>query len=105
MRKIRREDEVVILTGKDRGKYGKVTRVLDEGRVLVAGINMVKRHTRPNPQMGVTGGIVEKEMPMDISNVAILNPKTQKADKIAIRVLEDNTKIRVFKSTGEAVDG
>ncbi|HEY9037125.1 MAG TPA: 50S ribosomal protein L24 [Pseudomonadales bacterium] len=105
MRKIRRDDEVVILTGKDRGKYGKVTRVLDEGRVLVAGINMAKRHTRPNPQMGVTGGIVEKEMPMDISNVAILNPKTQKADKIAIRVLEDNTKIRVFKSTGEAVDG
>jgi large subunit ribosomal protein L24 len=105
MRKIRRDDEVVILAGKDRGKYGKVTRVLDEGRVLVAGINMAKRHTRPNPQMGVTGGIVEKEMPMDISNVAILNPKTQKADKIAIRVLEDNTKIRVFKSTGEAVDG
>lgn len=106
MRKIRRDDEVVILTGKDRGKRGKVTRVLhDEGRVLVSGINMAKRHTRANPQMGVAGGIVEKEMPIDISNVALLNPKTQKADKVAIKVLEDSTRIRIFKSTGEAVDG
>ncbi|TNF34821.1 MAG: 50S ribosomal protein L24 [Gammaproteobacteria bacterium] len=106
MRKLRRDDEVVILTGKDRGKRGKIVRVLqDADQVLVAGINVAKRHTRPNPQMGVTGGIVEKEMPIDISNVAILNPKTQKADKVAIKVLEDNTRIRVFKSTGEAIDG
>ncbi len=103
MRKIHRDDEVVILTGKDRGKRGKVVRVMSEGRVLVAGINMIKRHTKPNPQMGITGGIVEKEAPLDISNVAIFNPKTQKADKVGIRVLEDNTRVRIYKSTGEVI--
>ena len=90
MRKIKRDDEVVVLTGKDKGKRGKVQRVLDESRVLVTGVNMVKKHTRPNPQMGVQGGIVEKEAPIQVSNVAIFNPGTNK--------------VRIYKSTGEAID-
>ena len=90
MRKIKRDDEVVVLTGKDKGKRGKVQRVLDESRVLVTGVNMVKKHTRPNPQMGVQGGIVEKEAPIQVSNVAIFN--------------HGDTKVRIYKSTGEAID-
>lgn len=104
MQKIRRDDEVVVLTGRDRGKRGKVTRVLDNGKLLVSGINIVKRHTRANPQMGVTGGIVEKEAPIDVSNVGLFNPETGKADRVGIQVREDKTRVRVFKSSGKAVD-
>ncbi|QQD17525.1 50S ribosomal protein L24 [Spongiibacter nanhainus] len=104
MRKIKREDEIIVLTGKDKGKRGKVQKVLDNGRVLVAGINMVKKHQRPNPQLGVAGGIVEKEAPLHISNVAIFNPSTNKADRVGIKVADDGSKSRIFKSSGEAVD-
>ncbi|GAB3373698.1 50S ribosomal protein L24 [Spongiibacter taiwanensis] len=104
MRKIKREDEVIVLTGKDKGKRGKVQKVLDDNRVVVSGINMVKKHQRPNPQLGVQGGIVEKEAPIQVSNVAIYNPATKKADRVGFQVAEDGTKTRVFKSSGEAVD-
>lgn len=104
MRKIRREDEVVVITGKDKGKRGKVRKVLANDRLLVAGINMVKKHQRANPQMGEPGGIVDKEAPIHISNVAIVNPSTNKADRVGFRFLEDGKKVRVFKSDGEAID-
>ncbi|NKI19183.1 50S ribosomal protein L24 [Spongiibacter sp. KMU-166] len=104
MRKIKREDEVIVLTGKDKGKRGKVQKVLDDNRVLVSGINMIKKHTRPNPQMGVAGGIVEKEAPIQVSNIAIYNPTTSKADRVGFKVAEDGSKTRVFKSSGDAID-
>ncbi|WP_272994074.1 50S ribosomal protein L24 [Spongiibacter tropicus] len=104
MRKIKREDEVIVLTGKDKGKRGKVQKVLDESRVLVSGINMIKKHQRPNPQLGVAGGIVEKEAPIQVSNVAIYYPSTNKADRVGFKVAEDGSKTRVFKSSGEAID-
>lgn len=104
MAKIKRDDEVIVLTGKDKGKRGTVRRVLADDRVVVAGVNMIKKHTRPNPQMGVAGGIVEKEAPIQISNVAIFNPKTSKADRIGYQVGEDGKKVRVYKSSGEAID-
>jgi len=103
MFKIKRDDEVVILAGKDKGKRGKVRKVLADNRVIVAGINMVKKHTRPNPQMGVAGGIVEREAPIQVSNVAIFNPATNKADRVGFKV-EGDSKSRIFKSTGEAID-
>ena len=105
MRKIKRNDEVVVTTGKDRGKRGKIVTVRDDDRVVVSGVNMIKRHTKPNPQAGVAGGIVEKEAPLHLSNVAIFNPQTNKADRVGIKVLEDKTKVRVFKSNGEQIDG
>ena len=104
MNKIRKGDEVVVITGKDKGKRGAVLRVLDTGRVVVEGINMVKRHTRPNPMKGVAGGIVDKEMSIHISNVALFNRATQKADRVGFKTLDDNRKVRVFKSSGEVVD-
>jgi len=103
MRKIKRDDEVIVITGKDKGKRGKVRRVVDEQRVVVAGINVVKRHTRPNPNMGIAGGIVEKEAPIQVSNVAIFNPSTNKADRVGFK-LEGGKKLRIFKSTGAAID-
>jgi large subunit ribosomal protein L24 len=103
MAKIKRDDEVIVLAGKDKGKRGKVRRVLGDNRLLVAGINMVKKHQRPNPQLGVQGGIVEQEAPIQVSNVAIFNPATSKADRVGFKV-EGERKIRVFKSTGEAID-
>ena len=103
MRKIKRDDEVIILAGKDRGKRGKVQKVLNDNRLLVSGINMIKKHTKPNPQMGVAGGIVEKEAPIQVSNVAIFNPTTNKADRVGIKV-DGDSKVRVFKSSGEAID-
>jgi large subunit ribosomal protein L24 len=103
MRKIKRDDEVVILAGKDKGKRGKVQRVLDNNKLLVSGVNMMKKHTKPNPQMGVAGGIVEREAPIQVSNVAIFNPNTSKADRVGFK-LEGDTKVRVFKSSGEAID-
>ena len=101
--KIKRDDEVIILAGKDKGKRGKVRRVLADNRVVVAGVNMMKKHTRPNPQMGVAGGIVEKEAPIQVSNVAIFNPATNQADRVGYKV-EEGAKVRIFKSTGEAID-
>ena len=103
MNKIRKGDEVAVLTGKDKGKRGTVLRV-DEGVVVVEGINRVKKHVRPNPMKGEVGGIVEKEMPLQISNVALFNAATQKADRVGFKVLEDGKKVRVFKSNGEVVD-
>ena len=105
MAKIRRNDDVVVITGRDKGKRGKVVRVLDNGRVVVSGINMVKRHTRANPQLGTAGGIVEKEASLHISNIALVNPATGKADRVGYKVLEDSTKVRVFRSSGELIDG
>ena len=103
MLKIKRDDEVIILAGKDKGKRGKVQKVLDNGKMLVSGINMVKKHTRPNPQMGVQGGIVEQEAPIQASNVAIFNSETSKADRVGFKT-EGDKKIRIFKSSGEAID-
>ena len=103
MNKIRKGDEVAVLTGKDKGKRGAVLRV-DVGVVVVEGINRVKKHVRPNPMKGQVGGIVEKEMPIQISNVAVFNAATQKADRVGFKVLEDGRKVRVFKSNGEVVD-
>ena len=103
MLKIKRDDEGVVLAGKDKGKRGKVRRVMDDNRVVVAGINMIKKHTKPNPQAGVAGGIVEKEAPIQVSNIAIFNPQTSRADRVGIKV-EGDTKIRIFKSSGEAID-
>ena len=103
MRKIKQDDEVIVITGKDKGKRGKVRKVLDE-RLLVAGINMVKKHTRANPQAGVAGGIVEKEAAIQISNVAIVNPKTNKADRVGFKVQDNGKKVRIFKSSGEVID-
>ncbi len=104
MNKIRKGDEVVVITGKDKGKRGAVLKVLDTGRVVVEGINMVKRHTRPNPMKGVAGGIVDKEMSIHISNIALFNRATQKADRVGFKTLDDSRKVRVFKSSGEVVD-
>lgn len=103
MLKIKSEDEVIILAGKDKGKRGKVRRVLDDGRVLVSGINKVKKHTKANPQAGVAGGIVESESPIQISNVAIFNPSTNKADRVGFKVSGER-KVRIFKSSGEEID-
>ena len=104
MRKIRSNDEVVVITGKDNGRRGKVMQVLANGKVLVQGINRVKKHVKPNPNAGVQGGIVEKEMPMDSSNVMLVNPATGKGDRVGFKLLEDGKKVRVFKSNGERVD-
>ncbi|MFA5632795.1 MAG: 50S ribosomal protein L24 [Porticoccaceae bacterium] len=103
-KKIKTNDDVVVIAGKDKGKRGKVLKVLDNGRLLVSGIQMVKKHQKPNPQLGVPGGIIEKEAPIDVSNVALYNPETRKADRVGFRV-EDGKKVRVFKSSGTAVDG
>ncbi len=102
MMKIKQNDEVIIIAGKDKGSIGTVTRVLGS-KVIVEGNNMAKKHIRPNPQEGIQGGIEEKEMPMSISNVAIYNPKTKKADRVGVRVNDEGVKERFFKSNGEAV--
>ena len=104
MRKLRRDDEVVVIAGRDKGKRGKITRVLDNDKLIISGVNMVKRHTKPNPQAGIAGGIVEKEAPIHASNVAIFNSATNKADRVGIKVLEDGTKARIFKSNQELID-
>jgi large subunit ribosomal protein L24 len=103
MRKMKRDDEVIVIAGKDKGKRGKIQTVRDDGRLIVTGINMIKRHTKPNPNMGVQGGIVEKEAAIQASNVAIFNPETNKADRVGIKV-DGDQKIRVFKSSGAAID-
>ncbi|MBL8474154.1 MAG: 50S ribosomal protein L24 [Rhodocyclaceae bacterium] len=104
MQKIRKGDEVIVLTGKDKGKRGTVLLRVDADHVVVEGVNRVKKHTRPNPMKGIQGGMVEKDMPVNISNVALYNPATQKADRVGIRVLEDGRKVRFFKSNGELVN-
>jgi len=104
MNKIRKGDEVIVTTGKDKGKRGAVLDVLASGRVLVEGINKVKRHTTGNPMKGVAGGIIEKEMSLDISNVALFNGATQQASRVGFKTLDDGRKVRVFKSNGEVVD-
>ncbi len=104
MRKIKRDDEVIVIAGRDKGKRGKVLRVLENDRLIVSGVQMVKKHQKPNPQAGVPGGIIEKEAPIQVSNVAVFNAATKKADRVGFKVLEDGKKIRVFKSSGEAVD-
>lgn len=103
MLKIKREDEVIVIAGRDKGKRGKVVRVLAE-RVIVSGINIIKKHQKPNPQAGVAGGIIEKEASIHTSNVAIYNPATKQADRVGFKVLENGDKVRVFKSNGEAVE-
>lgn len=106
MNKIRKGDEVIVITGKDKGKRGTVLRVIPaEDRVVVEGVNVVKKHAKPNPMRGVQGGIVEKTLPVHVSNVAIFNKASGKADRVGFKVLEDGKKVRVFKSTGEVVGG
>ena len=102
--KIKKGDEVIVITGKDKGKRGTVVKVFDDDRLVVENVNMVKRHTKPNPNRGVAGGIVEKEMPIHASNVAHFNPVTKKADRVGLRVLQDGRKVRYYKSTDEIVD-
>jgi len=100
--KIKRDDEVIVITGKDKGKTGKVSQVLTNGKVIIEGVNTVKKHQKPNPQAGVEGGIIEQEAPIQISNVAIYNSETSKADRVGFR-LEDGKKVRFFKSNNELV--
>jgi large subunit ribosomal protein L24 len=104
MNKIRKGDEVVVITGKDKGRRGTVLQVFDDERVLVEGANISKKHQKPNPNMGIQGGIVDREMPIDISNVMLFNPKTKRGERVGIRVNEDGSKERIFRSSGEAVD-
>ncbi|MBG58223.1 MAG: 50S ribosomal protein L24 [Porticoccus sp.] len=104
MRKIKRDDEIIVTAGKDKGKRGKVLKVQADGRLLISGVNIIKKHQKPNPQMNVPGGIIEKEAPIQSSNVAIYNRATSKADRVGFKVLEDGKKVRIFKSNGEAVD-
>lgn len=104
MEKFRKGDGVVVIAGRDKGKRGTVIRRMDSEMLLVEGVNRVKKHVRPNPMKGDQGGIIEKEMPIHQSNVALFNPATQKADRVGVRVLEDGRKVRVFKSNGELVE-
>ena len=104
MRKLRRDDEVIVIAGRDKGARGTITRMIGDDKVIVAGVNTIKRHTRPNPNLGQPGGIVEKEAPLHISNVAIFNPDTGAADRVGIRVDEEGGKTRFFKSTGEVIN-
>jgi large subunit ribosomal protein L24 len=103
MLKIRRNDEVVVIAGKDKGKRGKVQKVLADGRLIVTGINMVKKHQKPNPYQQQPGGLVEKEASIQVSNIAIWNAKTEKADRVGFKV-EGESKVRIFKSTGDQID-
>jgi large subunit ribosomal protein L24 len=104
MQRIRKGDEVVVLCGRDKGKRGTVLRLVDAEHVVVEGVNRVKKHQRPNPMKGLTGGIVDKDLPIHISNVALFNPATKKADRIGVKTLDDGRKVRVFKDNGEQVD-
>jgi large subunit ribosomal protein L24 len=104
MKKIRKGDEVVVITGREKGRRGTVIRVLDGDRVLVENVNMVKRHTRPNPQAGIQGGIVEREAALHLSNVLLWNPVAKKGDRVGIRALADGRRVRFFKSNDEVVD-
>jgi len=104
MQKIKKGDEVIVTAGKDKGRRGAVLSILDNGKILVETINMVKKHTKPNPMQGLEGGIIEKEMPLHSSNVMLFNPAINKGDRVGIKTLEDGKKVRFFKSNGEVVD-
>ncbi len=104
MNKIRKGDEVVVITGKDKGRRGTVLQVFDDQRVLIEGTNIAKKHQKPNPNMGIQGGIIDREMPMDISNVMLFDPKAKKGDRVGIHVNEDGSKERIFRSSGDTVD-
>ena len=104
MNKIRTGDQVIVIAGKDKGKQGSITKILSNGRCYVSGVQIVKRHTKPNPNAGIAGGVVEKEASIDISNISIYNSSTKKADKVSIKSLEDGTKVRVFKSSGKEIN-
>jgi len=104
MSKLRKGDDVVVLAGRDKGKRGTVLQIIENNRVLVDNVNVIKKHVKPNPNRGETGGIIEKEAPIQISNVALFNPNTNKADRVGYKVLEDGRKVRVFKSDGEVAD-
>ena len=104
MRKIRQEDQVIVIAGRDKGKRGEVVRVLDDDRLVVAGVNLVKKHQRANPQANQQGGIVDREVPIHVSNVAIYNEESDRPDRVGIR-LEDGQRVRYFKSDGSLVDG
>lgn len=104
MRKVRKGDDVIVIAGKDKGKRGYVTRVVSSERVIVEGVNMVKRHTKGNPQMNIPGGIIDQEAPLHVSNVMIFNPSLGKGDRVGFNTLDDGKKVRVFKSNGENVD-
>ena len=104
MAKIRKGDDVIVRTGKDKGKSGRVTKILKDNKVLVEGINQAKKNQKPNPNAGVSGGIIVKDMPINISNIGLYNPETKKADRVGFKFLEDGKKVRYFKSTNEVVD-
>jgi len=104
MRKIKKGDNVIVIAGKDKGKRGAVLRVVDDNFVLVEGANRVRKHQKPNPMKGTTGGIVDKEMPIHVSNIAIFNPTTQKADRVGVKQLDDGRRVRIFRSNGEMLD-
>ena len=104
MQRIRKGDEVVVIAGRDKGKRGSVLSVMADGRLVVSDVNMVKRHTKPNPNRGVPGGIIDKEMPIHPSNIMLFNPQTSKGDRVGFKTLEDGRKVRYFKSTDEVVD-
>ena len=103
MLKIKKDDEIIVIAGRDKGRRGEVQRVMKDGRLLISGINMVKNHTRPNPNVGDRGGIVDKEAPIQVSNVAIWNHEEEKADRVGFKI-EDNKKVRIFKSTGKEIE-
>ncbi len=105
MRRIRQGDEVIVITGKDKGRRGNVIRVYDDDRVLVEGVNIARKHQKPNPNAGVPGGIIEKEMPLDTSNVMVYNSSAGKGDRVGIRSLADGRRVRYFKSNNEVLDG
>ena len=104
MSKLRKGDDVVVLSGRDKGKRGTVLQIIENNRILVDNVNVIKKHVKPNPNRGETGGIIEREAPIQISNVALFNPNTNKPDRVGYKVLEDGRKVRVFKSDGEVAD-
>ena len=104
MNKIRKGDEVIVKTGKDKGRRGTVLQVFEDGRLLIEGVNLAKKHTKPNPNIGEAGGIKDKAMPVDASNVLVFNPKSKKGDRVGFRVADDGSKVRIFRGTGEVVD-
>jgi large subunit ribosomal protein L24 len=104
MRRIKKGDEVIVITGKDKGRRGTVLRVMADDKVVVENINVAKKHTKPNPNAGVPGGIVDREMPIEVSNVMLYNPATEKGDRVGFKVLDDGRKVRYFKSNNEVID-
>ena len=104
MNKLRKGDEVIVRTGKDKGRRGTVLQVFDDERVLVEGVNVAKKHQKPNPNAGVQGGIIDQDMPLDISNIMVFNPKSKKGERVGIRVNDDGTKERIFRTSGDVVD-